>query len=326
MEKRMYSIEETIEAINSGKALILAADEKALKQLPAGNWIGGTIPYFIGQDGGLFSQDKVYVTELPDFATSFEIKIYDENNISNIYTDAKANGFSFLIIPGFSGIHQKFALEATSFENFAVSPLIGWIAGFDLGESGAKAKVFDGRTAKPLEAEAIAFHIELPSDKHVDIQIVNIFKPGSGDTITFPQDGFVATKAFVNGEEVNFADYITSTNVNIQYPLVADMYGAMINTSFQSIDQEKKEVHFYAPVFKGVEYKVGGYIEDYVTEFLSHLPQKIDGEVFFSCNCILNYLYAGLEGKKTGRATGPITFGEIAYQLLNQTMIFLSID
>ncbi len=326
MEKRMYSLEETIEAINSGKSLILAADEKALAKLPRGNWIAGTIPYFIGQDGGLFSQDKVYITELPDFAASFEIKIYDENNISSIYKDAKPNGFSFLIIPGFSGIHQKFALEATSFDNFAVSPLIGWIAGFDLGNNNASAKVFDGRKAEAFDGKAIAFHIELPADKHVDIQIVNIFKPGSGDSISFPKDGFVASTAIVNGKEVNFADYITSTNVNIQYPLVADLYGAMINTSFQSIDQEKKEVHFYAPVFKGVEYKVGGYIEDYVTEFLSHLPEKIDGHIFFSCNCILNYLYAGLEGKKTGNATGPITFGEIAYQLLNQTMVFLSID
>jgi len=43
----------------------------------------------------------------------------------------------------------------------------------------------------------------------------------------------------------------------------------------------------------------------------------------FACNCILNYLYGKLEGKKTGDITGPITFGEIAHQLLNQTMVRL---
>ena len=48
--------------------------------------------------------------------------------------------------------------------------------------------------------------------------------------------------------------------------------------------------------------------------------------LFFSCNCILNYLYSELEGKKTGGITGPITFGEIAYQLLNQTMVYLTIE
>lgn len=34
-------------------------------------------------------------------------------------------------------------------------------------------------------------------------------------------------------------------------------------------------------------------------------------------------LYGGLEGRKTGHITGPITFGEIAHQLLNQTMVRL---
>jgi len=40
----------------------------------------------------------------------------------------------------------------------------------------------------------------------------------------------------------------------------------------------------------------------------------------------LNYLYSGLEGKKTGNVTGPITFGEVAYQLLNQTMVYMTIE
>ena len=46
----------------------------------------------------------------------------------------------------------------------------------------------------------------------------------------------------------------------------------------------------------------------------------------FTCNCILNYLYANLEGKKTGSIVGPITFGEIAYMLLNQTMVYLTFE
>jgi hypothetical protein len=32
-----------------------------------------------------------------------------------------------------------------------------------------------------------------------------------------------------------------------------------------------------------------------------------------------------LEGKKVGAITGPTTFGEVAYQLLNQTMVYLKI-
>ena len=45
----------------------------------------------------------------------------------------------------------------------------------------------------------------------------------------------------------------------------------------------------------------------------------------YSCNCILNYLYGDLEGKKTGGFTGPVTFGEIAYILLNQTLVKLDV-
>lgn len=38
--------------IGSGKSLFLAGDENLLKRLPKGNWIGGTIPYFMDRRGG----------------------------------------------------------------------------------------------------------------------------------------------------------------------------------------------------------------------------------------------------------------------------------
>ena len=46
----------------------------------------------------------------------------------------------------------------------------------------------------------------------------------------------------------------------------------------------------------------------------------------FSCNCILNYLYGNLEGQQSIPIGGPATFGEIAYVLLNQTMVFMIIN
>ncbi|WP_439895878.1 DUF6976 family protein [Alloyangia pacifica] len=44
-----------------------------------------------------------------------------------------------------------------------------------------------------------------------------------------------------------------------------------------------------------------------------------------SCNCILNFPYDPLETKRTGDFTDPVTFGEIAYILLNQTMVRLQL-
>ncbi|MEW6405131.1 MAG: hypothetical protein AB1649_25330, partial [Chloroflexota bacterium] len=87
----------------------------------------------------------------------------------------------------------------------------------------------------------------------------------------------------------------------------------------------KRQVHLYAPVFAGVTYKHAKPIMDYVSQFTSKLPTELSKHPAFSCNCILNYLYSSLEGKPTGAITGPTTFGEVVYQLLNQTMAYLTI-
>jgi hypothetical protein len=43
----------------------------------------------------------------------------------------------------------------------------------------------------------------------------------------------------------------------------------------------------------------------------------------FSCNCILKY--AEIEGKKVGRVAS-MTFGEVAYILLNQSLVNLLVE
>jgi len=48
----MLSLEEVTEKIIEGKRLLLAGDERLLLQLPAGDWIAGTIPYFMTEEGG----------------------------------------------------------------------------------------------------------------------------------------------------------------------------------------------------------------------------------------------------------------------------------
>ena len=143
--------------------------------------------------GGTFTKEKIFVTEIPSIATSVSIEAYTESTISSVYRDAPENGVSFIIIPGSSALHLSFALNAPRYEMFA-------------------------------------------------------------------------------------------------------------------------------------EYKVAAPVSDYVTAFKNSLPKSAMGNVVFSCNCILNYLYSELEGKRTGSITGPITFGEIAYQLLNQTLAYATIQ
>ena len=61
----LYDVIEVKAKITDGKRLLLAGDEGLLKLLPTGNWIGGSIPYFMTEQGGLTARHKIYVTELP---------------------------------------------------------------------------------------------------------------------------------------------------------------------------------------------------------------------------------------------------------------------
>lgn len=102
------------------------------------------------------------------------------------------------------------------------------------------------------------------------------------------------------------------------------MSGEMINVSFQAIDDATRSLRFYAPVLAGVEYRQAAPLDDYRASLLSHITATPITPAF-SCNCILNYLYADLAGDKALTIHGPATFGEIAYVLLNQTLVYLEL-
>jgi len=70
-----------------------------------------------------------------------------------------------------------------------------------------------------------------------------------------------------------------------------------------------------------VDYRLARPVGDYAAAFRSRLAGYDTSDVVFSCNCILNFLFGELEGKTIGGVEGPITFGELGYQLLNQTMV-----
>lgn len=324
--KKLLSLDEVTNKINNGEILILAADEKLLAKLPKGQWIGGTIPYFMGDNGGEFTQNKIFVDEIPEFVKSVKIKFYDLETLPGIAADAFGHGYILLIIPAFSAIHTSFAENSNQYKDFFLSPIMGWIAGFDLESMGKKsAKVFNGMLGKRSPFDAVAMHVELPPNKVPILDIVNLFEQDNGDSIIFPETGFQINKCYINGETRNFAEYLREKNIDPRLPLVANYYGAMINTSFNQVDHEKKLVSFYAPVFKGIEYKIAKPIDNYVEAFTDRIS-SLNISPVFSCNCILNYLYSELEGKKTSNIMGPMTFGEIAYQLLNQTMVYLNIE
>ncbi len=323
----LITVAEAAEKIQAGKILLIAGDELLLTQLPKGKWIAGTIPYFMTKEaGGLASHTHVFANEITDFIGNIKIISYKEKELARITGDATDNGFSFIIIPANSSAHFAYAQKAPSFKNIFFKPILGWIAGIHLSQLGnITPKVFNGETGEYFDQDAIVMHVSLPQNKIAMINILNLFQQGNGDSITFDKEGFQVQDCYINGKQQNLAQYLLTNAIDIKLPLVADYYGTSINASVQNIDEEKQLVDLYAPVFKNITYKIAAPISDYVSEFYQHFPRSSVNPIF-SCNCILNYLYGELETKHTNPIVGPMTFGEIAYQLLNQTLVYLEIE
>ncbi len=304
----------------------VAGDEQLLVRLPKGNWVGGTIPYLMTDDeGGLTTRDLLLVQRLPrDERATPKFSVYDAKTIARITQDAPRNGYTMLMIPAFSDVHLAYGKDAPTFRDLFSHPIVGWITGIHLNDLGKdKPKVFNGRTGEIFADKAVACHVPLPAGKTADVEIVNIFERSDGPDIQFETDGFAVTDCSIDGRKTNFARWLTENKVDTQLPLIADYNGALINASIQSVDKEAGKVSLYAPVFIGRTYRLAKPVPDYVQAFKS-ATTGMSQDVPFACNCVLNFLYGKLEGAHAG-LPGPCTFGEIAFQLLNQTMVYLDV-
>ena len=329
MTKTLFSVREVSEMIQSGKILVVTGEEKLLQQLPKGKWIGGTIPYFMTEEkGGVCEKDLLFVNDFTKYAKNVNTATYNEANLKNIAKDGFENGFNFIIIPATQPVHMKFAIEGSNFEKLYLNPLVGFVAGVDLNEIGkVTPKVFNGADATMHEKEAVVMHVELEKGKTGKLSIINIFNQDEdSSSITFPVSGFSAKECMVNGQSLLLADYIAINEIDTKLPLVADYMGAQINICIESIDPETKYVNFLAPVFEGTVYKHAESLGNYKQTFNDSIPKHLTNEsIVYSCNCILNYVHGGLEGEKIA-LNGSMTFGEIAYKLLNQTFVYLTIE
>jgi len=320
----LKSLSEVIQLIDQNRCLLPAGDAKILGKLPKGRWIAGTIPYFMAQNGGTIDRERIFVHDLTDVIQTASLTTYDTQTIQRIAQDAPENGFSVLIIPAMSEIHLAYAQNAPNYPDLFMKPILGWISGVHLDDLGKESpQVFNGENGEVTSQKAVVMHCTLAENKMATIGIVNLFKPGKGPAIQFPKGGFQVEDALVDGRKINFAHYLKEMRVDTRLPLVANYCGAMVNISFQAVNTDTGIVSLYAPVFEGVEYHIAEPVENYETAYQKALPQNT--KAIFSCNCILNFLYSELEGKSTQGMTGPITFGEIAYQLVNQTLVYLEI-
>jgi len=323
----LVSLELASEFIRSGAALSIAGPEQLLAKLPAGNWVGGTSSYFVAANGGVKAADKVFVTRLSEEIGTARLVYYHASALKDIVHDAPENGFSFTIIASGSIALRRFSREGRFWPDIFLKPLIGWIAGVDLSLPGKPTpKIYNGSDGSSYEDGAVVAHVSLPPGRRASIETVNIFERDLCGVIRFPKTTSEVVECTVNGVPTKLVDYLASHgNADGKLPMIGDFAGAGINVSVKAIYPATGQVSLFAPVFPDVEYYLALPVENYAARFAEELVKWEGKDVVFSCNCILNYLYGGFEGKLTGTPQGPVTFGEIAYLLLNQTMVVLTI-
>ncbi|MBL6449066.1 hypothetical protein JMN32_22330 [Fulvivirga sp. 29W222] len=330
-ENKLMDVKSTSKLIEEGKVLVLSGSEDLLNQLPHGNWIGATTPFFyleqkINKESG---RGYLMVSDFTDLIKSFSISVFDETSLKNVSTSGFENGFNFLVLPALRDIQFSFALNSSSYEKLFENPLIGLVAGVDLEEftKGKLSKTFYGPSGESFTDNAVVLHAELPPEKVARLEIVNVFEPENDIFIEVEEDAFRVKNCLIDGKPTSLYEYIKEHNIDTSYPLVCDYAGATVNVSFQYLDDEKKEVVFYAPLFKGKKYTTSKKFDSYSESFRNRIESVLENEknIVYNCNCILNYLYGELDKHDIG-FSGATTFGEVAYVLLNQTFTYLAID
>ncbi len=319
----LFNLSETAALISTGRPLQIAGSADLLARLPRGMWIGGSTEYFMTEEGGAVCGNRLFVTELPFNCT---VRQYHCGNIGNVAADAYDNGFSIVILPFDSAVHKEYAQSAAGYPDMFMKNIAGWVSGVNLDKPGQTPVTVNGLTGCVSPDMAAAMHLEVPRSKTAGISIINIFEPDEGSpAIEFPEDGFTVRECLVNGKPAVLADYLKESGADTRFPLVGDYSGSGINVSFKSFGADGS-VSFYAPVFAGIRYRMAKSICDYAGGFNERIDRLRNANAVFSCNCILNFLYGELEDKKLDAFTGPVTFGEIAYQLVNQTLVYVTVE
>ena len=322
----LYTVSQANALIDAGKRLHIAGDEAVLARLNRGTWIGGTTPYFLTRTGGVMDRSRAFITELPESVTAVETALLGEDELAKIPGEAPQNGFSLVILPAMADVHAAYALNAERLPKLYEKPIAGWVCGVHLDYLGkVKPKVVNGRTGEFSDNRLAVLHASLPNSLIAKVGIVNVFQQGTGDRIVFAKTGFSAGDCLINSAKASFFDYAAQSNFDIRLPLVSDRSGEMINVGIRAADQASHRVIFSAPVLEGMEYRQAAPVGDYRAAFAARMNELAISPAF-SCNCILNYRYGHLEGKQDVPAEGPVTFGEIAYVLLSQTMVYLTVN
>jgi hypothetical protein len=329
-ENKLLDIRTTIELIQGGRVLVVSGEDRLMEKLPRGNWIGGTTPYFyLKNERGRADKSKLFVTDFTESINDFKILTLEEESLAMINTIGFENGFSFLILPAGQKIHHAFAIKSKDYDTLKNNSLIGFVAGADLEEykKGKVAKLFNGETKQSFSNSAVVMYCSLISPKVARVGSVNIFEPSHEFFIEVFEDTAKVKDCLINGELSNLYQFLKDNKIDVSHPLIFDQGHSNVNISFQFLIKESKEVFFFAPLMKGKKYYFSKRLDHYQSAIKTKLFDVVEHEnaIIYNCSSILNYVHGKLNKNGIG-FSGPVTFGEIANHLLNQTFTYLAID
>ncbi len=322
----ILTLAETEALVRAGKKLFIAGEADLLRRLPKGQWIGGTASHFVGQDGGVCGAGKLCVQEIWKQDYNISIRVYGVDDLPKIPNDAFGNGYSIIFLPFHSPVHLKYATDVPEYENIFLHPIVGFVASVDpFGPKDVIPMVINGMTGEMTSECAMVMHVELPPTEIAKVGIINVYEiDPNGPTIVFEKTGVTANEAIINGVRQPLAPFLKA-----EAPgeiLIADYMGTNINVDIQHVPDDESEVSFYGPVFRGIHYRFIRHDVDYSQKIRNQAQQWNGKNVVYAFNCISNYLNFKLEGEKLGPFTGPCTFGEVAYQILNGTLAYMLIE
>lgn len=330
--------------IGEGRVLLLAGAEEDLCTLPSGCWIGGTTGYFVTPQGGTDVAGRIFYadfTALTDGASQRSFGTGDIHELAQYYPE---NGFAILLLPGFSKLLGTVTGRIMEFDGLYNLPLMGWVSAVRLEgppqilPETVRPKIFAGCGMAEAERAAVLY-VSLPPQYFAQLHIANLFSPGGGPDIRFLQPGqFNDGDCLIGGERRNLVRYMEEQAIDHRLPLVADHEGALINVTILRADAASGRLLLLAPVSPALIYRFAEEVLDYSAEFTRAAAEIELDQAAHVCICTLHFHYAGLAHDGDALATkpreklvpgpdifAPVTFGQIAYTVLNQTLTCLTI-
>lgn len=321
----MADAEEAAELIEAGHVLVLAGAERDLARLPAGRWIGGTVSCFLTPDGVIKTAGKLIYADLTPVAVKTELRQLNARQLRGLSAHYPDNGFAVMILPGQSSLLQAIATEMPDWRGLYNAPLAGWVSAVSLSQLGqTQPKVFCGNGTARHDIAAIMY-VSLPEDVFAELNIVTPFSTASNTSVHFLAGGYsIPDLCLINGQRGNLARLIANGDINAALPLTADRDGALLNNSIITSDPEAGTVTFLNPIDPSLTYRFAEPPQAFVDAFAKasagiDLPGAALAPV---CVASLRHLDDAIRPMLP--AIAPVTFGQIGYTVLTQTIACLS--